>query len=168
MASIADGYTLFVPVDTAISGTSGQPIATSRHVPSPPSTTTAPTCSFHIRVAAAMVSSTRAGDRLVQDVHRQVQPIDGTAGQVMRIGGQQHAVGAGLDGGDHRASNDADLGAVGGVAGRRDQPADVLARDGLTMTPTVLIGPPGIGQLPTNGRAITWRMPAAMLAASGT
>ena len=54
--SIADGYTLLVPVEIAMSGASGQPIATSLDVPSPPRAITAPTCSFQKRRAAAMVS----------------------------------------------------------------------------------------------------------------
>ena len=36
------GKTLLVPVETGINGASGQPTTTSRHVPSPPNTTTAP------------------------------------------------------------------------------------------------------------------------------
>jgi hypothetical protein len=54
--SIAEGYTLFVPVEMAMSGASGHPSATSRDVPSPPSAITAPACSFQKRRAAPIVS----------------------------------------------------------------------------------------------------------------
>ena len=54
--SSARGNTLFVPVEIAISGAEGHPVATSRHVPSPPSAMIAPASCFHIVRAAAIVS----------------------------------------------------------------------------------------------------------------
>ena len=54
--SIAVGKTLFVPVEIAMSGASDQPAATSRYVPSPPRTMTAPACSARNRRAAPIVS----------------------------------------------------------------------------------------------------------------
>ena len=57
VASHASGNTLLVPVDTGTNGASGHPTTTSRLVPSPPSTTTAPASALARWAAAATVSS---------------------------------------------------------------------------------------------------------------
>ena len=100
--STADGNTLFVPVEIAISGTSGQPVATSRHVPSPPRAMTAPTCSFHIVRAAATVSSWEPVSGVSRNSMHAVESLDGSFGQVMGVAAEQDAVGAHLERADCR------------------------------------------------------------------
>ena len=87
--STVDGNTLLVPVEMAISGTSGQPVATSRHVPSPPSTTTAPTCSFHIDRAAAIVSRWEPVNGLSSELEGPVEALDGPLGETVGVGAEQ-------------------------------------------------------------------------------
>ena len=56
MASRSSGKALFVPVESAQSGTSPHSRATSRWVPSPPSTAIAATPASHISATARTVS----------------------------------------------------------------------------------------------------------------
>ena len=108
----ADGNTLLVPVETAISGASGHPTATSRHVPSPPSDDQRlQPCSVQLRRRrVACRAATRAGS--VDQVDAAVEAGHGALGEPAVSAGRRAPVGAGLDGGDDVAADDADLGRV--------------------------------------------------------
>ena len=74
VASTQSGKTLFVPVLSGTSGAAGQASATSRHVPSPPSTTRQPTPSCDMAAAAVPLSWRLSVSGVSSSVHSTSRP----------------------------------------------------------------------------------------------
>ncbi len=98
------------------------------------------------------------------DEHGGVDPGDGPLGDATGVACHHDLLCAGLHGGDRDPPQHADLGAVGGVADRRVETADVTP--GPRVDDDADAG--HAGQAPSSGRASASRTPAAMRAASGT